>query len=85
MPVVIECSHINQTDFTAATGFQAMLADFSARNQSIFWLNPSTEVTHVIKFIAGEAFNTISSPEDIFVNTLDPLLDEVVTDYGAAE
>eukprot|EP00092_Neocalanus_flemingeri_P010828 GFUD01011660.1.p1 GENE.GFUD01011660.1~~GFUD01011660.1.p1 ORF type:complete len:675 (+),score=113.89 GFUD01011660.1:76-2100(+) len=95
LPVVIDCSHINQTDFTAAEGFKAMLADFKARSQAVYWLSPSTEVMHVIKFIAGDSFIAITNPADIVTrsngsldntpeNTSDPLLEEVVADNGAA-
>jgi len=79
MPVVIDCSHVNKTDFTAAEGFKAMLADFQGRSQPVHWLNPSPSVTHVIKYIAGEAFHTINTLEEIMVeqvNTTEPLLDE---------
>ena len=79
MPVVIDCSHVNKTDFTAAEGFKAMLADFQGRSQPVYWFNPSPSVTHVIKYIAGEAFHTINTLEEIMVeqvNTTEPLLDE---------
>ena len=94
MPVVIDCSHINQTDFTAAKGFKAMLADFQDRSQAVYWLNPSAEITHVIKFIAGDSFNAITSPADIVPRSEDsldlgnssgPLLESVVADTGAAD
>lgn len=90
MPVIIDCCHINQTDFTAAKGFKAMLSDFQARSQAVYWLNPTTTVTHVIKFIAGDAFHVITSPEDIapapaHQDTSEPLLETAVPDYGAAE
>jgi len=84
MPVVIDCCHVHQTDFTAAKGFKAMLADFQGRSQPVHWLNPSPAVVHVIKFIAGEAFHTITSVEGISgseeqrdqVRSEEPLLDE---------
>ena len=89
--MVIDCSHIHQTDFTAAKGFEAMLSDFQARSQPVFWLNPSAEVTHVLKFIAGDAFTTIERLEDIVPNnavsySTEPLLEAaVVADYKSTE
>jgi len=81
MPVILDCCHVHQTDFTAAKGFKAMLDDFQARSQPVYWLNPSPTVTHVIKFIAGDAFHTITSIADIDTgaqalgDTSAPLLD----------
>jgi len=91
MPVIIDCCHINKTDFTAAKGFKAMLADFQTRSQAVYWLNPSPSVTHVIKFIAGDAFHAITDPEAIGpaaqggVDTSDPLLDAALPAYRATE
>ena len=65
LPVVIDCLHINNTDFTAAKGFKAMLTDFSSREQEVFWLNPGPEVHRVLYSVAGAAYKTISSPEDL--------------------
>merc|ERR1719391_1323790 len=44
VPVVIDCSKINHTDFTAAKGFKAMLADFQDRGTEVYWLDPSPSV-----------------------------------------
>ena len=35
MPVVIQCEHINKADFTAASGFKAMVEDFEGREQPV--------------------------------------------------
>jgi len=96
LPVCIDCSHVNQTDFTAAKGFKAMLTDFQSRSQPVYWLHPSTEVAHVIKFIAGDTFHVISNPQEMMggtygslnttvVNTIEPLIEPVDTNTGAAE
>jgi len=89
LPVVIDCTHINQTDFTAAKGFKAMLADFQARSQPVYWLNPGNEISHVLRFIAGDLFQSITRPEDILpqdslANTDDPFIEAVVAIPGTA-
>merc|ERR1712001_418112 len=61
MPVVIDCSKISQTDFTAAEGFKAMLKDFSLRSQPVYWLTPDPEVARIIKVIVGATFKEIDS------------------------
>ena len=40
MPIVIDCNHIINTDFTAAKGCKAMLVDFQKRGQDVHWLKP---------------------------------------------
>ena len=46
MPVVIQCEHINKADFTAASGFKAMVEDFEGREQPVSLLM-LTSVTHL--------------------------------------
>ena len=65
LPVVIDCLHINNTDFTAAKGFKAMLADFKSREQDVYWLNPGPQVHHVLYSVAGAAYKTITDTEDL--------------------
>jgi len=59
IPVVIDCSKINTTDFTAAKGFKAMLGDFNIRNTEVYWLDPSPNVAHTLKAIAGAKFKVV--------------------------
>jgi len=65
LPVVLDCLHINNTDFTAARGFKAMLADFKSRQQEVFWLNTEPGVHSVLYSVAGEEFRTLTSPDDL--------------------
>ena len=65
LPVVIDCLHINNTDFTAARGFQAMLADFRSRQQEVFWINIQSRVRDVLGAVVGEQFRTINNTGDI--------------------
>jgi len=65
MSIVIDCTHINKTDFTAAKAFKAMIADFDSRQQKVFWLNPNSGIKNVLSPIAGESFRVISSVEEL--------------------
>merc|ERR1711953_622600 len=60
LPVVIDCCHVAQVDYTAAKGFASMLKDFEQRGQQVFWLNCSPSVATTIKAIAGQLFVPIS-------------------------
>jgi len=75
MPVVIDCSKISQTDFTAAEGFKAMLKDFSLRSQPVYWLTPNTEVARIIKVIVGATFKEIDSVTQIAQPEVEVLVD----------
>ena len=68
MPIIIDCAHVTSTDFTAAKGFKAMLAEFYSRSQAVYWLNPSQAVTDVLGKVVGDLFNAISSTEEISPN-----------------
>ena len=65
LPVVLDCLHLNNTDFTAARGFKAMLADFKSRQQEVFWLNTQPEVHSVLYSVAGEEYRTLTVVEDL--------------------
>jgi len=75
MPVVIDCSKISQTDFTAAEGFKAMLTDFSLRAQPVYWLTPNSEVARIIKVIVGATFKEIDSVAQITQPEVEVLVD----------
>ena len=65
MPVVIDCEHISKADFTAASSFKAMMEDFEARGQPVYWLNPGERLASTLKVAAGPAFRPITSPAQI--------------------
>jgi len=80
LPVVIDCSHIYQVDYTAAKGFKAMLGDFSSRQQEVFWLSCNSSVATTISAIAGDLFIQIRGPHQVLEDQRDgkedqPLLD----------
>jgi anti-anti-sigma regulatory factor len=56
VPVVVDCSRISHTDFTAAKSFKAMIGDFKARKIRIFWLRPAQQVVQTLQAISGEDF-----------------------------
>ncbi len=56
MPVVVDCSHIYTTDFTAATGFKAMVTDFKRRGQPVIFSNMKRTVERVF---SGQRSNDI--------------------------
>jgi len=65
LPVIIDCTKMNQSDFTAAEGFNAMLKDFKNRSQALYWLQPNPEVAHTIRFILEDEFHEIQSPQQL--------------------
>ena len=71
---MIDCNHITSTDFTAAKGFTAMLADFQTRGQAVYWLNPSPDICSVLRcgikiFFTGK----ILSPHKKYFNVVSPI------------
>jgi len=65
MPVVIQCEHINKADFTAASGFKAMVEDFEGREQPVFWLNPGPKLSTTMNSAVGDSFKVITCPSQI--------------------
>merc|ERR1712066_374367 len=83
LPVVIDCSKISQTDFTAAEGFKAMLKDFSLRSQPVYWLTPNAEVARIIKVIVGTTFKEIDSVAQIAQPEVEVLVDVAHTSQNS--
>jgi len=65
MPVIIDCSHVSQTDFTAAEGFHAMLGDFKKRSQPVYWLATNQGVISTLKAIAGDDLKLLNGPLEL--------------------
>jgi hypothetical protein len=65
MIVVIDCSHMSQADFTAADSFRAMLADFQARHQPVYWQAANQGVIATLRAIAGENIKVIQGPIEL--------------------
>jgi len=75
LPVVIDCSQMNQTDFTAAEGFKAMLGDFSARRQAVHWVAVVPAVAATLRAVLGTAFREIESVDLLLQPEVDVLVD----------
>jgi len=56
LPVVVDCSHMYQIDYTAAQGFSSMLDDFTARAQAVYWDSCSKEVASTLQGVSSEKF-----------------------------
>eukprot|EP00090_Calanus_glacialis_P015453 TRINITY_DN24401_c0_g1_i1.p1 TRINITY_DN24401_c0_g1~~TRINITY_DN24401_c0_g1_i1.p1 ORF type:complete len:653 (-),score=122.04 TRINITY_DN24401_c0_g1_i1:57-2015(-) len=80
MPVVIDCSHIYQVDYTAAKGFNAMLGDFSSRQQEVFWLSCNSSVANTISAIAGDLFVQIKGPHQVLEDQRDGEEDQLLVE-----
>ncbi len=65
MPLVLDCRHISNTDFTAAKGFKSMIADFRKRNQPIIFYNTTQSVMDTFLGVKIEEFVFAHSPEDL--------------------
>ena len=77
LPVVIDCLHINNTDFTAAKGFKAMLADFKSRDQDVYWLNPGPQVHHVLYSVTDRNALSVRISVDPVAGTSDSTVDSI--------
>jgi len=65
LPVVVDCSHIESLDYTAAAQFKDLLADLHSRQQQVFWLRPSSEVAATLRPLAGELLVVITAVEQV--------------------
>ena len=65
LPLVLDCSHIVEADFTAAKGFKSLIADFKKRNQAIIFYNMSPYVVDTLKGIIIDHFNVATSNEEL--------------------
>lgn len=73
IPVVLDCSHIYGTDYTAATVVEAVLKDFASREQLLFFFN--------LKPSACTIFEALG-PADFVVYYNEEQIDELLLDRG---
>lgn len=73
IPVVVDCSHIYGTDFTAATVVESVSKDFAARDQLLFFYN--------LKPSACTIFEALE-PIDFVVYYREEQIDELLLDRG---
>jgi len=77
LPLVLDCSHISNADFTAAEGFKAMITDFRRRNQPIIFYNTSPSVI--------DTFLGVNIEEFVVVHSLDELNEHLIGLMGHNE
>ncbi len=65
MPVVIDAGHIFTSDFTAAKGFKAMVADFEKRDQHIIFVNLKENVARTFNGVGSEIFVIAVDQDDL--------------------
>jgi len=65
LPLVLDCSHISNADFTAAEGFKAMITDFRSRNQPIIFYNTSPSVIDTFLGVNIEEFVVVHSLDEL--------------------
>lgn len=73
VPVVIDCSHIYGADYTAATVIETLMADFSARHQSLLFYN--------VKPSVGQVFDSDASA--LYVHYDLPSLEKAISENKA--
>ncbi len=66
LPLVLDCSHISNADFTAANGFKSMISDFRKRNQPIIFYNTSPSVVDTFLGVNIEEFVVVHSLEELY-------------------
>ena len=71
IPVVVDCDHLYNIDYTAAAQFSDMLTEFSSRQQPIFWLRPNQNVANTVKAVAGDLFVAISGAHQVMEDQRD--------------
>lgn len=69
LPVVIDCSHIYGTDYTAATVVETITNDFAKRGQPLFFYNLKPSVCAVFEGL---------SPTDFIVYYREEQLDDLL-------
>lgn len=73
VPVVVDCSHVYGTDFTAATVVETVSRDFAAREQPLFFYNLKPSACTVFEALA---------PADFVVYYREEQIDELLLDRG---
>ena len=75
IPVVVDCDHLVNIDYTAAAQLSDMMAEFSSRQQSIFWLRPSSRVASTVRAVAGDLFVPITGAHQVMEDQRDGKLE----------
>ena len=75
IPVVVDCDHLGNIDYTAAAQLTDMMAEFSSRQQPIFWLRPSSGVANTVRAVAGDLFVPITGAHQVMEDQRDGRLE----------
>ncbi|XP_014240670.1 sodium-independent sulfate anion transporter-like [Cimex lectularius] len=65
LPVVIDCSLVESTDFTTAKGISSLLKDFKSRSQALIFVNVHPSLLAVLKPICTQYFVYMSSSHEL--------------------
>ena len=71
IPVVVDCDHLVNIDYTAAAQLSDMMAEFSSRQQPIFWLRPHSRVANTVRAVAGDLFVAINGAHQVMEDQRD--------------
>ena len=71
IPVVVDCDHLVNIDYTAAAQLSDMMAEFASRQQPIFWLRPDSRVANTVRAVAGDLFVTITGAHQVMEDQRD--------------
>ena len=75
IPVVVDCAHLVNVDYTAAAQLSDMMAEFNSRQQPIYWLSPSSRVSNTVRAVAGDLFVPISGAHQVMEDQRDGKLE----------
>lgn len=68
VPVVIDSTHIQAADFTAARGFKNLIDDFAKRGQPLIFLNLKESVSTIFRGVKPTELKICSSEAELHDN-----------------
>ncbi|KAH8339205.1 hypothetical protein KR074_006911 [Drosophila pseudoananassae] len=64
-PVVLDCAHVHDFDFTAARGMGSLQKELAKANVPLFLMSAHKDITVILKESTNIDFPTIDSPDDL--------------------
>ncbi|KAH8268731.1 hypothetical protein KR018_000028 [Drosophila ironensis] len=64
-PVVLDCAHVHDFDFTAARGMGSLQKELAKANVSLFLMSAHKDISVILKESTNIDFPTIDSPDDL--------------------
>ncbi|XP_077293662.1 sodium-independent sulfate anion transporter-like [Arctopsyche grandis] len=80
MPVVLDATHIQGADFTAARGIKSLIDDFYARGQPLIFYNLKPSIVEIFRGVQPKEFKSCRCPA-----VLDVMLQQVAPTNGDAK